>query len=107
MRKLIACCVAAGMAAALTPAFAETSADDRMQKAPPKTMGDKGKLPATEKMGSKVHDMTGPRTAASPGAEHTGPSGPKGPPKRMGDEGALPATGKMGSKVPPMNSEQD
>lgn len=107
MRKLIACCVAAGMAAALTPAFADTSADDRMLKAPEKSMGDEGKLPATEKMGNQVRDMTGLRTAASPGAENTGPSGPKGPPKRMGDEGTLPATGKMGSKVPQMNSDQD
>ncbi|MEI9900905.1 MAG: hypothetical protein WDN31_13075 [Hyphomicrobium sp.] len=108
MRKLLACCAAAMMAAALTPASAETSApDDRVLKAPEKRMGDEGKLPPTEQLGNKVHDMTGPRTAATPCNEHTGPSGPKGPPKRMGDEGTLPATEKMGSKVPQMDSDQD
>lgn len=105
MRKLLACCVAAIMAAALTPASADTTNDDRMLKAPPKTMGDEGKLPATEKLGNKIPDMTGPRTAATPGTEHTGPSGPKGPPKRMGDQGKLPATNNMSGNVPQMNSD--
>lgn len=108
MRTLIACSAAAVLAAfALSPASADTTQDDRMLKAPEKRMGDEGKLPATERMGNKVHDMTGPRTAATPGSEHTGPSGPKGPPKRMGDEGTLPATGKMGNRVPDMNSDSD
>lgn len=105
MRKLLACCVAAAMAAAVVPASADTTRDERTLKAPEKSMGDEGKLPATEKMGSKVPDMTGPRTAATPGTESGGPSGPKGPPKRMGDEGTLPATGKMGSKVPTMTPD--
>jgi hypothetical protein len=93
------------MAAAFTPAAADTTNDDRMLKAPPKTMGDEGKLPATERMGDKVPDMTGPRTAATPGNQYTGPSGPKGPAKRMGDEGKLPATGNMSDHVPQMNPD--
>jgi len=101
MKHPFALVAAAAIAAALSPAFADTR-EDRILKAPPKTMGDEGKLPATEKMGTKVPDMTGPRTAASPGNEHSGPSGPKGPPKRMGDEGKLPATGNMSGHVPPM-----
>ncbi len=104
MKKLLPFIAAATLAVALTPALAADTQDDRMLKAPPKTMGDKGKLPPTEKMGSKVHDMTGPRTAATPGNEHTGPSGPKGPAKRMGDEGTLPATKNMSGNVPTMNS---
>lgn len=105
MKKLLACCTAAFMAAAIVPASADTTRDERTLKAPEKTLGDEGKLPPTEKMGTKVPDMTGPRTAATPGNEHTGPSGPKGPPKRMGDEGKLPATDNMSGAVPQMNPD--
>jgi hypothetical protein len=106
MKTLTALASAAMLAAVLNPASADTTRDERMLKAPSKTMGDQGKLPPTEKMGNKVHDMTGPRTAATPGNEHTGPSGPKGPAKRMGDEGQLPATKSMSGNVPQMNNSK-
>lgn len=104
MRKFIGFSVAAVMAASIVPASADTTRDERMLKAPEKSMGDEGKLPATEKMGNQVPDMTGPRTAATPGDDAGAPSGPKGPPKRMGDEGKLPATKNMSGAVPEMNS---
>jgi hypothetical protein len=106
MKALTALASAAIFAAALSPASADTTRDDRILKAPSKAMGDEGKLPPTEKMGNKVHDMTGPRTAATPGNEHAGPSGPKGPAKRMGDEGQLPATKNMSGNVPQMNNSR-
>ena len=106
MKTLIAFASAAMIAAALSPTSAEPTRDERTLKAPAKTMGDEGKLPATEKMGDRVHDMTGPRTAATPGNEHTGASGPKGPAKRMGDEGKLPATKSMSGNVPQMNNSK-
>lgn len=97
MRKLLACCVAAAMAAAVVPASADTR-DERMLKAPEKSMGDEGKLPPTEHMSTAVPDMGTPE----PGDENAGPSGPKGPPKRMGDQGKLPATNNMSGNVPQM-----
>ena len=103
MKILLAMIAAVAVAAVTYTANAE-SPDERTLKAPEKTMGDEGKLPATEKMGTKVPDMTGPRSAETPdGAESSDEvAGPKGPPKRMGDEGTLPATEKMGTKVPDM-----
>jgi hypothetical protein len=102
MNKLLAITTAAALAATLLPANAET-AHERTLKAPEKTMGDQGKLPATKNMGNAVPDMTGPRTAASPATEEgSTASGPKGPPKRMGDEGKLPATKNMSGAVPDM-----
>lgn len=98
MKKLLAMAAAAMFAAALTPALAADTGGDRMLKAPPKTMGDEGKLPATEHMSTSVPDMGTPE----PGNESTGPSGPKGPAKRMGDEGKLPATNNMSGQVPQM-----
>jgi hypothetical protein len=103
MKNILALATASAfaLAAISIPAAAETT-DERMQKAPTKTMGDQGKLPATGKMGSQVPDMTGARTAASPATEPSGASGPKGPAKRMGDQGKLPATGNMSDHVPEM-----
>ncbi|WP_333793968.1 hypothetical protein [Hyphomicrobium sp.] len=82
-------------------------ADDRpAPKGPAKTMGDQGKLPASETMRNAVPDMTGPSTGSSATGENTGPSGsasPKGPAHRMGDEaGKLPATGTVSGAVPEM-----
>jgi hypothetical protein len=101
MNKLLAITTAAALTVTILPLSAET-AHERTLKAPEKTMGDHGKLPATDKMGQHVPDMTGPRTAASPAEEGSGASGPKGPPKRMGDEGKLPATKNMSGAVPDM-----
>lgn len=104
MKRITLVITVAGMAAMLSPALAETS-QERTLKAPEKTMGDHGTLPATEKMGKKIPDMAGPKTAESPATESGAASGPKGPPKRMGDEGTLPATGKMGARVPDMGAD--
>jgi hypothetical protein len=99
MKKLLAISTAVALAAAFVPASAET-AQERTLKAPEKTMGDEGKLPATDNMSGAVPDMTGPRTAATPADTDDSSSSPKGPPKRMGDEGKLPATKNMSGAVP-------
>ncbi len=82
--------------AMLTPAIAE---DRPVTKAPPKTMGDEGKLPATDTVTGKVPDMGSttaePNTATPPRPDATAP-------KTMGDEGKLPATKSMGEQVPAM-----
>lgn len=93
--------------AAIGAASASALADDRPEpKGPPKTMGDQGKLPATDTMRSAVPDMTGPTTEGAATGESTGTSGsasPKGPAVRMGDEaGKLPATGTVSGAVPEM-----
>jgi hypothetical protein len=87
--------------AALGTASVSAIADDRPElKGPPKTMGDEGKLPASETMRNATPDMTGPNTGAATG-ESTGASGKSG--LRMGDEpGKLPATGTVSGKVPEM-----
>ena len=77
---------AALLGATLTPAIAE----DRPGATPPKTIGDEGKLPATDKMTGQVPDM-----GATPAEPMTGP-------KKMGDEGKLPATKSMSGAVPEM-----
>lgn len=82
-------------------------ADDRATtKGPPKTMGDEGKLPASETMRNAVPDMTGPSTGDASGGTTSGTTAstsPKGPPHRMGDEaGKLPATGTVSGAVPEM-----
>ena len=68
-----------------------------MTKAPPKTMGDEGKLPATDTVTGKVPDMGAnnpePNTATPPRPDATAP-------KKMGDEGKLPATDTMSGQVP-------
>ncbi len=75
--------------ATLVPAIAE---DQRTPIAPPKTMGDEGKLPATGTVGGAVPEM--------------GATDPKqiGPSKTMGDQGTLPATGAMSGATPKMNA---
>ena len=83
------------LGAILTPATAQ----DRPGATPPKTMGDEGKLPATDKMTGQVPDMgattADPNTATPPRPDATAP-------KKMGDEGKLPATKSMGEQVPAM-----
>ena len=106
MNRLLALTTALTLAASFGAASAET-AQERTLKAPEKTMGDQGKLPATENMSGAVPDMTGPRTAATPEDEGSGASGPKGPPKRMGSDGKLPATENMSGAVPPMTGPAD
>ena len=106
MNKLLAITTALALATSFGAASAET-AQERTLKAPEKTMGDEGKLPATESMSGAVPDMTGPRTAATPADEGSGASGPKGPPKRMGSDGKLPATDNMSGAVPDMTGPAD
>jgi hypothetical protein len=77
------------LGAILTPAIAQ----DRPGATPPKTMGDEGKLPATDKMTGQVPDM-----GAMPAEPTTGP-------KKMGDEGKLPATKSMSGAVPEMKPD--
>ena len=77
---------AALLGAVLTPAVAQ----DSPGAIPPKTMGDEGKLPATNTMTGKVPDM-----GAMPAEPMTGP-------KKMGDEGKLPATKSMSGAAPEM-----
>jgi hypothetical protein len=70
-------------------------------KGPPQTMGDEGKLPASETMRNAVPDMTGPNTGSAATGGSSGTSGTSG--LRMGDEpGKLPATGTVSGKVPEM-----
>ena len=97
MRKVLAVAAAGAVALAAfgTIASAET-ADDRMQKAPTKTMGDEGKLPATDQMSTSVPDMG----TAEPAPEGGGPAGQKGPAMRMGNDGKLPATNNMSGQLP-------
>ena len=77
-------------------------AEDRpTTKGPPQTMGDEGKLPASETMRNAVPDMTGPNSGASGASSGSTGSGATG--LRMGDEpGKLPATGTVSGKVPEM-----
>lgn len=72
--------------ALLSPVFAE---DAPTPIAPPKTMGDEGKLPPTEKGAAPEMGATAPVEV--------------GPQKRMGDEGKLPATKGMSGATPQMN----
>ncbi|AHB49070.1 mucin [Hyphomicrobium nitrativorans NL23] len=76
--------------------------DRPTQKGPPQTMGDEGKLPASQTLTNKVPDMVGPDTGATGTSTGTsGSSSPKGPAHRMGDEaGKLPATGTVSGAVP-------
>jgi hypothetical protein len=72
--------------AMLTPAVAE---DRPTPIAPPKTMGDEGKLPPTQQGATPEMGATDP---AQVGAQ-----------KRMGDQGTLPATKGMSGATPQMN----
>ncbi len=74
------------MGALLTPAMA---GDQPAPIAPPKTMGDEGKLPPTAKGAAPEMGATAP---AEVGAQ-----------KRMGDQGTLPATKGMSGATPQMN----
>jgi hypothetical protein len=76
------------LGAVIAPAYG----DDRTPIAPPKTMGDEGKLPATGAVSGATPDMG----ATAP--VEVGPS------KRMGDEGKLPATKGMSGATPQMNA---
>jgi hypothetical protein len=82
-----------------TPAFAETGGERPVTKAPTKTMGDSGKLPATSTTNSAVPDMTGSQPAGDPVGEDGR--------KRMGDSGKLPATGATSNAVPDMTAPSD
>ena len=96
MKRLLTCAAAIVFAAALTSAYA----DDRpIAKAPQKTMGDEGKLPATSTVGSSVPNMG---AAPSDEADPNVTAGPRGTVKRLGDEGKLPATSTMSRSVPEM-----
>jgi hypothetical protein len=70
----------------LTPVLAE---ERPTPIAPPKTMGDEGKLPPTQKGATPEMGATDPAQV--------------GPQKRMGDEGTLPATKGMSGATPQMN----
>lgn len=86
--------------AALGTASVSAIADDRPElKGPAQTMGDEGKLPASDTMRNATPDMTGPSTGAATGDS----AGTAGTGLRMGDEaGKLPATGTVSGKVPEM-----
>lgn len=89
--------------AAIGAISASAIAGDRPStKGPPWTMGEEGKLPASETMRNATPDMTGPNSAAT--GESSGASGSAQPGQlRMGDEpGKLPATGTVSGKVPEM-----
>jgi hypothetical protein len=85
--------LAFGIGAALTPAFAETRT-----KAPEKSMGSEGELPATRTIGSHVPNMG----TADENSEVIGPDGRK----RLGDQGKLPATNGMSGAVPQMHGTE-
>ncbi len=72
------------LGAGLSPVLAQSN-----PIAPPKTMGDEGKLPPTQKGAAPEMGATAP---AEVGAQ-----------KRMGDEGTLPATKGMSGATPQMN----
>ena len=87
MKRVLSTAAAMMVAATiLTPAVAE---DRPTPIAPPKTMGDEGKLPPTQKGAAPEMGATDP---AQIGAQ-----------KRMGDEGTLPATKGMSGATPQMN----
>lgn len=90
MKRLLSTAFAAIIVGAtLAPALAQ---DRPTPVAPPKTMGDEGKLPATGTVGGAV-----PAMGATAPVEI-------GPSKRMGDEGKLPATGAISGATPQMNA---
>jgi hypothetical protein len=95
MKRILTIVAMFAIGAALTCASAEDAVAPN-QKAPTKTMGDEGKLPATKSTDSAVPDMTGP-------SDGTNPVGDDGS-KRMGDQGKLPATGAGSNAVPDMTA---
>jgi len=90
------CFIAAASAAFLLSLTATASiADDQPSNDPARhTMGDSGKLPASNATNSRVPDM-GAGTGTSTGTE--------GSSHRMGDEGKLPATNSVTNQVPKMS----
>jgi hypothetical protein len=96
MKHMLTCAAIIVFAAVFSSAYAE---ERPVIKAPQKTMGDDGKLPATATMGSSVPNMgAAPADEADPNVT----AGPRGTVKRMGDEGTLPANSTMGRSVPEM-----
>ena len=64
---------------ALAAIATTASAEDRpVTKGPTETMGDEGKLPATNAVGGQVRDMTGPQSATTPSAAEGNSSGTSG-----------------------------
>ena len=106
MKNALTIAAIVAIAGTLTAVSAEDAARP-IEKAPTKTMGDEGKLPATSTGTDAVLDMTGPRSAASPAESdaNSDASSPKGPPTRMGDEGKLPATSTGTNAVPDMTGK--
>ena len=96
MKHLLTCAAVIAFAAVSTSAYAE---ERPVTKAPQKTMGDEGKLPATSTVGSSVPNMG---AAPSDEADPNVTAGPRGTVKRLGDEGTLPATSTMSRSVPEM-----
>ena len=87
MRRVISTAIATMFVGALlSPVLAQ---DAPTPIAPPKTMGDEGKLPPTEKGAAPEMGATAPVDV--------------GTQKRMGDEGKLPATKGMSGATPQMN----
>lgn len=87
-RMLSAAAFLVGLGALLSGAHAQ---DERSTPiAPPKTLGDEGKLPPTAKGAAPEMGATAPAEI--------------GTRKRMGDEGALPATKGMSGATPEMNA---
>jgi hypothetical protein len=84
-------------AIAFLSVLTSASAQDRPGATPPKTMGDEGKLPATDTMTGQVPEMGAktaqPNTATPPRPGATAP-------KKMGDDGKLPATDTMSGQAP-------
>jgi hypothetical protein len=95
MKRTLAIVAMIAVGAALSSASAEDAAAPN-QKAPTKTMGDEGKLPATSTTDKAVPDMTGPNEGTNPVQDDGS--------KRMGDEGKLPATGAGSNAVPDMKA---
>ena len=94
MKRTLAIVAMIAVGAALSSASAEDAAAPN-QKAPTKTMGDEGKLPATSTTDKAVPEM-GAGTGGNPVQDDGS--------KRMGDEGKLPATGAGSNAVPDMKA---
>jgi len=95
MKKILTIVAMVAIGAALSTASAEDAVAPN-QKAPTKTMGDEGKLPATSTTNSAVPDMTGPNEGTNPVQDDGS--------KRMGDQGKLPATAAGSNAVPDMTA---
>jgi len=94
MKKILTIVAMVAIGAALSTASAEDAVAPN-QKAPTKTMGDEGKLPATKTTEGAVPEM-GADSSAKPVQDDGS--------KRMGDEGKLPATATGSKSVPDMTA---